>query len=180
MGMRDRCSGATAKRILAIGLAWIAGTLAASVACAKQEGALGVEEFFNGLNRETMPLVDRFYAEDTHFLDPVVDLKGRAAVRKYYENLYRNVESIRFEFSNQVKQGNEQVSFWTMVLKAKSLNGGKEIRVIGNSHFRFDPATGLALYHRDYFDMGEFIYERIPVVGGLIRYIKGKFAKFSQ
>ena len=180
MSVMRRFRVAATKMILAIVLAWTAGALAASVAFAKQEGALGVEEFFNGLNKETMPLVDRFYAEDTHFLDPVVDLQGRAAVRKYYENLYRNVESIRFEFSNQVKQGNEQVSFWTMVLKARSLNGGKEIRVIGNSHFRFDPGTGLALYHRDYFDMGEFIYERIPVVGGLIRFIKGKFAKFSQ
>ena len=79
-----------------------------------------------------------------------------------------------------ISASSSSVSFWTMVLKAKSLNGGKEIRVIGNSHFRFDPGTGLALYHRDYFDMGEFIYERIPVVGGLIRFIKGKFAQSSE
>jgi hypothetical protein len=139
--------------------------------------APSVEEFFNGLSKNTMPLVERFYAPNAHFLDPVVDLRGSAAVRKYYENLYQNVESIRFEFSGHVKQGDEQVSMWTMVLKAKSLNGGKEVRVIGNSHFRFDPTTGQALYHRDYFDMGEFIYERIPVVGGLIRYIKGRFGQ---
>jgi len=126
-----------------------------------------------------MHLVDRFYAENTHFLDPVVDLKGRNAVREYYRSLYENVESIRFEFSGKVTQGQEQVAFWTMILRAKRLNGGKEIRVIGNSHFQFDPSTGLAVYHRDYFDMGEFIYERIPVVGGLIRYIKGRFSQHS-
>ena len=27
-------------------------------------------------------------------------------------------------------------------------------------------------YHRDYFDMGEFIYERVPVLGSVIRAIK--------
>ncbi|MBU6375646.1 MAG: nuclear transport factor 2 family protein [Bdellovibrionales bacterium] len=139
--------------------------------------ALSVEEFFNGLNKDTMDLVDRFYAVDTHFLDPVVDLRGREAVRKYYENLYRNVESIRFEFSGMVQQGDDQVAFWTMVLRAKGLNGGKEVRVIGNSHFRFEPSTRLAVYHRDYFDMGEFIYERLPVLGGLIRYIKSRFSQ---
>lgn len=141
--------------------------------------APSVEEFFNGLNGNTMPLVDRFYSEDTHFVDPVVDLHGRAAVRKYYENLYKNVESIRFEFSGHVKQGDEQVSLWTMVLRARGLDGGREIRVKGNSHFRFDPSSGQAVYHRDYFDMGEFIYERIPVLGGLIRFIKKRFAQSS-
>lgn len=140
-----------------------------------------VEEFFNGLNKNTMELVDQFYAENIHFLDPVVDLRGRSAMRKYYENLYRNVESIRFDFSGSLSQqgpnGPEQVAFWTMVLRAKSLDGGREVRVIGNSHFRFDPQTGQAVYHRDYFDMGEFIYERIPVLGRLIRYIKGRFGQ---
>lgn len=158
----------------------IAATVAGGFALAGEGAPMkapSVEEFFNGLSATTMPLVDRFYAENTHFLDPVVDLRGRAGVRKYYENLYKNVESIRFEFSGHVKQGDEQVSMWTMVLKAKRLNGGKELRVIGNSHFKFDPVTGQAVYHRDYFDMGEFIYERIPVVGGLIRYIKGRFGQ---
>lgn len=135
-----------------------------------------VEEFFNQLSQNTMDLVDRFYAENTHFLDPVVNLRGRKAVRKYYENLYQNVESIRFEFSGKIEQGDEQVAFWTMVLRAKGLNGGKEVRVIGNSHFRLDPQTRQALYHRDYFDMGEFIYEGVPVLGSVIRYIKGRLS----
>ena len=138
--------------------------------------ALPVEEFFNRFNKDTLDLVDRFYAEETHFQDPVVDLHGRAAVKKYYEHLYQNVESIRFDFSGLVQQGDEQVALWTMVLRAKGLNGGNEVRVTGNSHFKFDPVTRLALYHRDYFDMGEFIYERLPVLGRLIRFVKSKLA----
>jgi hypothetical protein len=133
-----------------------------------------VEEFFNGLSKDTMHLVDEFYSENTHFLDPVVDLKGRAAVRKYYENLYDNLISIRFEFSGEITQGDEKVALWTMILRHKKLKGGDEVRVIGNSHFKFDPKTGQALYHRDYFDMGEFIYEGLPVVGSVIRFVKNK------
>jgi hypothetical protein len=33
------------------------------------------EEFFNGLDKETTPLVERFYAESTHLVDPVVDYR---------------------------------------------------------------------------------------------------------
>ncbi len=139
--------------------------------------APSVQEFFNGLTKDTMGLVDQFYAPDTHFLDPVVDLKGRAAVRKYYENLYENVISIRFEFSGEIAQGDERVALWTMVLRHKRLRGGEEVRVLGNSHFKFDPKTGQALYHRDYFDMGEFIYEGLPVVGSVIRFVKSKMSQ---
>lgn len=162
--------------VFLMGLSVLSGAARASEGVPVQT-ALSVEEFFNRLTKDSMDLVDRFYAEDTHFLDPVVDLRGREAVRKYYENLYRNVETIRFDFSGTVQQGDEQVAFWTMVLRAKGLNGGREVQVVGNSHFRFDPVTRLAVYHRDYFDMGEFIYERLPVLGRLIRYIKARFSQ---
>lgn len=140
-------------------------------------GVPSVQDFFNGFNKDTMELVDAFYAPNAHFLDPVVDLKGRDAIRGYYANLYANVISIRFEFSGEVTQGDEKVAFWTMVLRHKKLQGGKEVRVIGNSHFKFDPETGQALYHRDTFDMGEFIYEGLPVVGSVIRYVKRKMSQ---
>ncbi len=164
---------------LALGLAL--GMVGGGKAMAASGTVPTVEEIFNGLNKDTMELVDRFYAEDTHFLDPVVDLKGRAAVRKYYENLYANVISIRFEFSGEVstktEQGEEKVAFWTMILRHKKLRGGEEVRVVGNSHIRFDAKTGQAIYHRDYFDMGEFIYEGLPVVGPVVRFVKSKMSQ---
>ena len=33
---------------------------------------------------------------------------------------------------------------------------------------------GKVFQHHDYFDMGEFIYERVPVLGGVIRAIKNR------
>jgi len=140
-----------------------------------------VPDFFNGFNKDTLEMVDAFYAPNAHFMDPVVDLKGRDAVRGYYANLYANVISIRFEFSGEVNsktdQGDEKVAFWTMILRHKKLRGGDEVRVVGNSHFRFDAATGQAVFHRDYFDMGEFIYEGLPVVGRVIRFVKSKMSQ---
>ena len=163
---------------LAVAFAW--GAMDEAMAVSQVPS---VQEFFNGFNKDTLELVDQFYAPQAHFLDPVVDLQGRDAIRKYYANLYANVISIRFEFSGEVnsrgEQGDEKVAFWTMVLKHKKLRGGQEVRVIGNSHFRFDPQTGQAVYHRDYFDMGEFIYEGLPVVGGVIRYVKRKMSQVN-
>jgi hypothetical protein len=63
-----------------------------------------------------------------------------------------------------------------MTLETSKLNGGKPFSVEGNSVIVFGGPEGKAIYHRDYFDMGEFVYERIPVLGALVRYIKEQMA----
>lgn len=116
------------------------------------------------------PVID-FYHPEVEFADPVGSHKGRDQIVKYYDNLYKNVEAIKFDFSNFIESGNTVVAVWKMTLETKKLNGGEPFTVDGNSVIKFDE-NGKAIYHRDYFDMGEFIYERIPVVGFLVRKIK--------
>jgi hypothetical protein len=43
-------------------------------------------------------------------------------------------------------------------------------------HGRFRQGARAAIKHRDYFDMGEFVYERIPVLRSIIDYIKSRLA----
>ncbi len=84
---------------------------------------------------------------------------------------------IRFDYENEVQSGNDTVLIWTMRVRHKKVKGGDWIVSHGNSYIRFDPKTQKAIYHRDYFDMGEFLYENIPVVGGIVRYIRKKAAQ---
>ena len=132
-----------------------------------------IAKFFNEFSYDKIDLADTFYAEDVVFEDPLGKITGLKDLKKYYAGLYKNVISIRFEFSSVIRQGDEEVGIWVMYLKAKSLNGGEEIALKGNSHVRYN-AEGKAIYHRDYFDMGEFIYEHVPVLGSIIRVVKGK------
>ena len=57
-------------------------------------------------------------------------------------------------------------------IKNSKLNDGKMFEVIGGSEIHFK--DGLVIYHRDYFDMGEFIYERISVIGFIVKKIKDR------
>ncbi len=63
-----------------------------------------------------------------------------------------------------------------MYLKAPSLNSGREITVDGVSLITFRGAEGKVISHRDYFDMGEFIYERVPILSSVIGFIKNKMS----
>lgn len=130
-----------------------------------------IEKVFNDLRATNLEILDDFYAKDVSFLDPLGEHKGLDSVKKYYGNLYKNVESIRFEFSDSITEGSKHLVVWKMFLKAKSLNSGKEMTLDGNSVIEFGPENKV-VYHRDYFDMGEFIYEQIPVLGYIVRKVK--------
>ncbi len=128
---------------------------------------------FNTLNKDNLSeVVDQFYHEELEFSDPVEKIKGREQMKKYYSNMYKNVKEIKFDFGEMVSQGDTVVGVWVMTLKTDSLNDGEPFSVEGNSVIRFK--DGKAIYHRDYFDMGAFIYERIPVVGWMVRKVKSK------
>lgn len=132
------------------------------------------KEFFSKLNAQSMNLVDDFYDVKVTFRDPLHEIQGSEAVKKYYSNLYKNVEYIRFDFEKQLISGNEEVLFWVMHLRAKGLNSGNDIAVSGNSHIIYSTESRKCIYHRDYFDMGEFIYEQVPVLKNIIFYIKNR------
>jgi limonene-1,2-epoxide hydrolase len=129
-----------------------------------------ISAFFNAFNKDNIDLADHFYAADIVFEDPIVKINGLSDLKKYYAGMYKNVISIRFEFHDVITEGDRQVGIWTMHLRAKNLNGGEEVAVKGTSHVVYK--DGKAVYHRDYFDMGAFLYEHIPVLGTVIRKLK--------
>ena len=131
------------------------------------------KEFFNYLNKDTMESVNDFYDENIVFKDPLVSFTNRKALRDYYQGLYNNVSSIHFTFENEVVTESECTFSWSMHMVC-GLNGGKPMVVDGISTIRFGGKEGKAIFHRDYYDMGEFVYERIPIVKNIISVIKKK------
>jgi len=140
------------------------------------------EYFFDQLNKQTMSLVDDFYASDAEFMDPVVHLKGGAEIRAYYTRLYDTVKSIRFEHGAEFVQGDTTILPWTMRLVA-ALDNGREVVVDGVSVMRRN-VEGKVIYHRDYFVMGRFVYERVFLLAFLVRVAKkvlaGPFARRTK
>ena len=85
--------------------------------------------------------------------------------------MYDKMSNVRFVFDNRAMEGSQAFVTWVMTATVLS----QEIAVRGVSHLKFDPASGLCEYHRDYFDTSEEIYEQVPVVGNIIKGIKSLF-----
>lgn len=138
---------------------------------------LSVEKFYNAANKNNMrELVSQFYDENVVFQDPVGTIHGREHLTGYYLHLYKNIKSIRFEIKKEIQQGNNLLAFWKMFMRFPGLNYGNEVTVEGVSEFKFK--DGKAVYHRDYFDLGEMVYEQIPVFGKIIKAMKSRMAKY--
>lgn len=128
---------------------------------------------FNELDAGCLGRLDEVYAPDVRFRDPVHALEGLAALRAYYARLYEGVEWCRFRYDGEVVEAGGAVVLWTMQFRHRRFRSGETLTLEGASHLEFGrAANGLVVRHRDYFDMGEFLYERVPVLGSVVRYIK--------
>lgn len=136
--------------------------------------------FFISLNKNTMGLVDEFYDENIVFRDPLVEINNRKQMKNYYANMYKNVESVAWSFSDEISDKDNCVLAWKMTLQAKNFNGNKPLVVDGVSVIKFGGKEGKAIYHRDYFDLGAFVYEGLPVLGSMVRFVKKKMASHQN
>jgi limonene-1,2-epoxide hydrolase len=60
---------------------------------------------------------------------------------------------------------------WRMDVTFRRFHKGEVQSSIGISHVRFDK-DGRVIYHQDYWDSGSNLYEKIPVLGAMIRAVK--------
>jgi limonene-1,2-epoxide hydrolase len=127
-------------------------------------------ELFNTLDKGNLNKLAGVYAEHIHFKDPLSEVRGLDELTRYFAGSYQNVIASHFVFGREVVDEGTVTLPWTMYLRHKRINGGREIQVEGISHLHID--CGKVNYHRDYFDAGQMLYENLPLLGGIIRKIK--------
>lgn len=125
---------------------------------------------FNKLDKGNLNKLCQVYSEDIRFQDPLGTVNGLDELTHYFAGAYAKVISCHFEFGEAVVQGESAAIPWVMHLRHKRIRKGREVQVQGMSHLKI--RDGMVCYHRDYFDAGEMLYENLPVVGGVIRWIK--------
>lgn len=108
------------------------------------------------------------YAEDATFIDPVHTLEGLPSIRRYFEAMAKGLDTCHFDFSDVDVNGERAFLTWKMVFQHRRL-GNKVIEVDGLSTLRFDEKVK---FHRDYYDLGEMLYEHVPVLGFCLKQIK--------
>ena len=129
---------------------------------------------FAALDAGNLQRLGQLYSDDVLFRDPLHEVRGLPALQRYFAEMYANVGRLDFDFHSfdQVCDG-EGYLRWTMHFRHPRLRGGALINVDGCSHLLWRDKV---YQHRDYFDAGAMLYEHLPLMGGVIAWLKRRLA----
>jgi hypothetical protein len=128
-------------------------------------------EFWESLSVASLQHIASVYTEDVAFRDPFNDIRGIAQLQHICEDMFVRLDDVRFAIRESIEQDDHAFLTWDFSFRIKTLKPQLTRTIHGGSHLRF-AEDGRVAYHRDYWDTAGELYEQLPLVGGLMRFLK--------
>lgn len=135
------------------------------------EAANRVACLYERLTPEMLSRLDRFYAADARFKDPFNEVEGIPAITRIFEHMFASLHQPYFVVTGQVAQGDQAFLTWEFRFRFLRWDTRTEQCVRGATHLAFN-SQGLIVLHRDYWDTAEELYEKLPALGILMRWLR--------
>jgi hypothetical protein len=136
-----------------------------------QKGIAPLVAYFENLAPDNLAQIDQYYATQARFKDPFNDVTGLLEIRRIFEHMFVALVEPRFVVTAQICQGSQCFLTWEFRFQFRGFHKGREQVILGASHLVLDE-QGLVTLHRDYWDAAEELYEKLPWVGALMRWLK--------
>ncbi|MFT7004658.1 MAG: hypothetical protein ACJAWW_002022 [Sulfurimonas sp.] len=127
-------------------------------------------DFFEALSaQDSKEKYEIFFDKNSYFEDPFQKVQGLDAICKVFEHMYKTLHNPKFIVEETVS--NDAVTYlrWNFTFKL-SKNAQKQ-SFVGVSRVEFTP-EGKVLRHVDYWDAAQNVYEKVPLLGSVLRLIK--------
>jgi ketosteroid isomerase-like protein len=134
-----------------------------------------IARFYSQLDPSDLSVLRDVYHQDVVFRDPMHEIKGLENLHRYFENMYQNTRDCQFKIQHCQQSGNIGFITWQMLLTHPRLKRGQTVTVDGCSQLEF--CQGRVIYHRDYFDAGQMLYENLPLLGTVVQVLKQRIGK---
>lgn len=133
-----------------------------------------ISQFFEGLTKETT--IDAFkviYDDAVIFKDPFNEVKGIHAVHGIFAHMYENLEHPRFVITEYI--GTEKIAYvkWDFIFSFKGEKDEKSFEGVSRMEINTQDKV---VSHLDFWDAAEHMYEHLPLIGSLLRFIKRKIS----
>ena len=130
------------------------------------------ESFLSDLSTTTVKARLRdVYAPKLYFNDTLKTIRDADALEKYFLASDGAMSSYGLKIEQTTSTPEGIYVRWRMDIVFRKFRKGKLQSSIGVTHVRFDK-DGRVVYHQDYWDSGSNFYEKIPVLGAAIRFVK--------
>lgn len=132
-----------------------------------------IVHFFEQLKAEDVARLGEFYSVTSYFKDPFNEVDSLVDMQPIFAHMFEQLDAPRFVVRSAFGEGEQALLIWDFHFRRKGET--QERRIHGSSHLRFD-AQGLVCYHRDYWDTAEELYEHLPLLGAVLRFLKRKLS----
>lgn len=128
-------------------------------------------QFFEQLQPQDLARLSELYAADARFKDPFNEVQGLAAIEHIFAHMFEALDAPHFIVTERIVQGTQCFLVWDFRFRFRRFDRESWQTVRGSTHLVFND-DGRVTLHRDYWDAAEELYEKLPLVGGLMRWLK--------
>ena len=131
-----------------------------------------LKSYYKDLHAADLSKLHSIYADNVTFKDPVHKIQGLVDLEDYFQALCSDLSDCRFEFLDElVSEGSAYIK-WVMHFRHPKL-GNRLISVRGVSHLNFSDRID---FQEDFYDMGAMLYEQLPLLGNVTRWLRHRLA----
>ena len=130
-----------------------------------------IATFFEQLTPDSVQQLPQLYAVDACFKDPFNEVRGLPEIERIFRHMFVALDQPHFVVTKQLVDGEQAFLVWEFRFRFKRFDTRTWQTVRGGTHFELN-AEGLITLHRDYWDAAEELYEKLPVLGGVMRWLK--------
>ena len=130
-----------------------------------------IVNYFEALTEESVSRLPEYYIEDAYFKDPFNEVHGVKHIQRIFAHMYVALDKPRFVITSKIVEDNTCFLVWDFKFYMKKYNKTTEQTIRGGSHLILN-TEGKIISHRDYWDAAEELYEKLPLVGALMRWLK--------
>lgn len=112
-----------------------------------------------------------YYTPDAQFKDPFNDVRGVPAIAQVFAHMFETLDQPRFVVTQHIVQGEQAFLAWEFHFRMRRWRPQVAQCIRGTTLLRFD-AQGRVALHRDYWDAAGELYEQLPLLGTLMRWLR--------
>jgi steroid Delta-isomerase len=125
---------------------------------------------FETLQPADIERLGELYRADARFKDPFNEVQGVPAIQQVFRHMFKALAVPRFVIRDVIVDGDQCFLSWDFLFRMRRFRSDEQC-IRGATHLRL-AADGRISEHRDYWDAAEELYEKLPLVGALMRWLK--------
>ena len=132
-------------------------------------------DYWRHFSQATVGDLRRLASPGMRFVDPFNDVSGIERVLAVLGDAFQHGDDVRIEVSHHAAAGDTAYFRWHYSFRPKGGRSAGRWRFEGVSEVRFD-GRGRVVSHVDHWEAASQFYARLPVLGWLIRLVRGRLA----